>query len=87
MVLYKAFDWQPPVFAHVSLLLNPAKAKLSKRIGGHEIQSLRAQGILPQALVNHLALLGWSHRLSDDFIPLQDLIKAVSARLLKPSQD
>ena len=78
MALYQAFGWQPPVFAHVSLLLDPQRRKLSKRTGSPDIRSLREQGILPEALVNHLALLGWSHRFKDDFLSMQDLIKNVS---------
>ena len=75
--MYNAFGWEPPVFAHVSLLTDAARRKLSKRVGSSSIRGMREEGILPGALVNYLALLGWSHRLMDDFLPMADLISIV----------
>lgn len=76
--MYKAFGWAPPTFAHVSLLTDNARQKLSKRMGSSGIGQLREDGIFPEALVNHLALLGWSHRVENDFLPMADLISFVS---------
>ncbi len=59
IVLYRAFGWEAPVFAHVPLLLNPDKSKLSKRQGDVAVEDYRAKGYLPEALVNFVALLGW----------------------------
>lgn len=58
--IYNAFDWQPPQFAHVSMILAPDRSKLSKRHGATSVQEFRDLGYLPEALVNYLALLGWS---------------------------
>ena len=77
LVLYNAFNWEPPAFAHVGLLQNDNRQKLSKRNSDLDIQSFKQDSIFPEALVNHVALLGWSHTLSTDFLPLSDLIKNV----------
>ncbi len=60
LALYRAFDWQPPEFAHLSTILGPDRARLSKRHGATALQNFRDMGILPEALRNYLALLGWS---------------------------
>jgi nondiscriminating glutamyl-tRNA synthetase len=60
LALYRAFDWQPPEFAHLSTILGPDRARLSKRHGATSLQNFRELGILPEALRNYLALLGWS---------------------------
>ncbi len=59
--LYKAFDYPIPRFAHLSMILGPDKARLSKRHGATSVQTYREMGYLPDALVNYLARLGWSH--------------------------
>lgn len=59
--LYKAFDYPIPRFAHLSMILGPDKARLSKRHGATSVQTYRDMGYLPDALVNYLARLGWSH--------------------------
>lgn len=60
VALYDAFGWTPPLFAHVGLLVNEEKQKLSKRHGDVDIASWRDRGILPAALLNYVMLLGWS---------------------------
>ncbi|KAI1074087.1 hypothetical protein F5B20DRAFT_564807 [Whalleya microplaca] len=60
MALYEGFGWAPPRFAHVGLLTNKARQKLSKRQGDIDISSWRDKAILPIALLNYVALLGWS---------------------------
>lgn len=62
VLLYEAFGWTPPRFAHLSLVLGPDHAPLSKRHGATSVAEFRAKGYLPEALVNYLALLGWSPR-------------------------
>lgn len=59
VAIYKAFGWPVPEFAHLSTILGPDKARLSKRHGATSIASFRKMGILPEALTNYLALLGW----------------------------
>lgn len=60
VILYGAFGWQPPIYAHVPLVRGPDGKKLSKRHGAVSIDEFRRQGYLPEALFNFLALLGWS---------------------------
>lgn len=60
LALYQAFGWEPPQFAHLSTILGPDRARLSKRHGATSLESFRELGILPEALRNYLALLGWS---------------------------
>jgi glutamyl-tRNA synthetase/nondiscriminating glutamyl-tRNA synthetase len=62
LLLYEALGCQPPLFAHLSLVLGPDHAPLSKRHGATSVAEFRARGYLPDALVNYLALLGWSPR-------------------------
>ena len=75
--MYNAFEWNPPTFAHVGLLQDAARQKFSKRNSTLDIDSFRQDGIFPEALVNHVALFGWSHRLGDDQLSLQDLVQNV----------
>jgi glutamyl-tRNA synthetase len=60
LVMYEAFGWTPPVFAHVPMILGSDGARLSKRHGAASVEAFRDLGYVPQALVNFLALLGWS---------------------------
>ena len=60
ILLDQAFDWTPPVFAHVPMILGPDGARLSKRHGATSVASYRDLGYIPEAMVNFLALLGWS---------------------------
>ncbi len=59
VAIYGAFGWPVPEFAHLSTILGPDKTRLSKRHGATSIASFREMGILPEALTNYLALLGW----------------------------
>jgi glutamyl-tRNA synthetase len=60
LLIYEALALTPPQFAHVSMILAPDRSKLSKRHGATSVQEFRDQGYLSKALVNYLALLGWS---------------------------
>ena len=62
MLLYEALGFTPPVFAHLALVLGPDHSPLSKRHGATSVAEFRAKGYLPEALVNYLALIGWSPR-------------------------
>ena len=75
VALYRAFGWVMPVFAHVPLLLNPDKTKLSKRQGDVSVEDFLAQGYLPQALINFIALLGWNPRSDQERYTLEELIE------------
>jgi glutamyl-tRNA synthetase len=59
ILFYEAFGLAPPRFGHMPLILGPDGAKLSKRHGGVSVEEYRMEGYLPEALVNHLILLGW----------------------------
>ena len=60
-LLYRALSAEEPVFIHLGLILGPDGKKLSKRHGAESVTAYREEGYLPEALVNHLALLGWTH--------------------------
>ncbi|KAI7478258.1 hypothetical protein KC357_g4366 [Hortaea werneckii] len=84
--LYYAFGWKPPAFAHVGLLVDENKAKLSKRNSdlALDITSMRDElGVLPQTLVNFLTLLGWSNPTRDDVMDLRELIQNFDLKFTK----
>jgi len=78
VLLYKFFGWEIPEFAHLPLLLNPDKSKLSKRQGDVAVEDYRAKGYLKEALVNFVALLGWSAGDDKEFYSLEELSKVFS---------
>jgi glutamyl-tRNA synthetase len=78
LLLYQYFKWTPPMFAHLPLLLNPDRSKLSKRQGDVAVEDYRAKGYLPEALVNFVALLGWNPGTTQEIFSLQELIKEFS---------
>ncbi len=75
LLLYEAFGWRPPLFAHVSMVLGPDHSKLSKRHGATSVSEFRERGYLPEALVNYLALLGWSPGEDEELLPLEELAR------------
>jgi nondiscriminating glutamyl-tRNA synthetase len=78
ILLYEAFGWTPPQFAHVSLVLGPDHSPLSKRHGATSVKEFRDRGYLPEALTNYLALLGWSPGEGDELLPLDELARRFS---------
>jgi len=77
--MYQAFGWEPPAFAHVGLLVDKDRQKLSKRKHDIDISSFReTMGIFPETLTNYVALLGWSHGRRKDIMGLQELVDNVS---------
>jgi glutamyl-tRNA synthetase len=80
LYLYEAFGWEPPKFAHVGLLLDQDRNKLSKRNGTLDISHFRNQGVFPDALTNFVALLGWSHTQPKDVMSMKDLTKHASMK-------
>ncbi len=73
LLVYEAFGWAPPAFAHLSLVLGSDHAPLSKRHGATSVAEFRAKGYLPEALTNYLALIGWSPGDGDEVLPLATL--------------
>jgi glutamyl-tRNA synthetase len=82
VLVYEAFGWTPPAFAHLSLVLGPDHAPLSKRHGATSVAEFRAKGYLPEALVNYLALIGWSPRSSKFKVQSSTLEERGSEELL-----
>jgi nondiscriminating glutamyl-tRNA synthetase len=75
VLLYEALKFEPPVFAHLALVLGPDHTPLSKRHGATSVSEFRARGHLPEALVNYLALLGWSPGGGDEVLPAPELAR------------
>ncbi len=75
IIIYEALGWPLPFFAHVSLLRNPDKSKLSKRKNPVWASWYLDQGILPAAFLNYLALMGWSHPEGKDIFSLDEYVK------------
>ncbi|HVE13915.1 MAG TPA: glutamate--tRNA ligase [Elusimicrobiota bacterium] len=73
--LYKALGWELPKFAHLSMILGPDGAKLSKRHGATSVLEYKTQGYLPETMRNYLALLGWSTKDSQQLFEPQELIE------------
>lgn len=78
LLLYRYFGWQAPLFAHLPLLLNPDRSKLSKRQGDVAVQDYKEKGYLAQALVNFIAFLGWNPGDEREMFSLQELIHEFS---------
>ncbi len=78
VLLYRYFGWDAPKFAHLPLLLNPDKSKLSKRQGDVAVEDYRAKGFFPEALVNFVALLGWNPGDEREIFTLGELEKEFS---------
>ena len=78
VLLYENLGWELPVFAHLPLLLNSDKSKLSKRQGDVAVEDYRDKGYFKEALINFVALLGWSAGDNKEFYNLQELEEAFS---------
>ena len=74
ILLYEMLDWDLPEFAHMPLLRNPDKSKLSKRKNDVSVVSYQEKGYLPEALLNFLMLLGWSHPDKREIISLPEFV-------------
>ena len=74
--LYEAFGWEVPVYVHCPLITDEEHKKLSKRCGHSSFEDLLEQGFLPEAIINFVALLGWSPEEDREIYSLEELIKA-----------
>ena len=83
--LYAAFGWEPPILAHMPLILAPGGGKLSKRHGASAMEEFRANGFLPEALMNYLALLGWSLDGETEIFSKDDLLERFTLGRVSPS--
>jgi glutamyl-tRNA synthetase len=85
ILLYNAFGWDPPQFAHLPLLLNPDRSKLSKRQGDVAVEDYRKKGYLKEALINFIALLGWTAGDDKEIYTFEELIKSFSLERVNDS--
>ncbi|MEN3046120.1 MAG: glutamate--tRNA ligase [Candidatus Hydrothermales bacterium] len=80
ILLYKAFGWKIPEFAHLPMILGPDRKKLSKRHGATSVIEFKEEGFLPEALFNFLALLGWSPGGDVEIISREEMIEKFDIR-------
>ena len=83
MALYYCFSWTPPAYAHVPLLVDTHRQKLSKRNFNSDISTFRDTGIFPEALMNFAALLGWSHTQKRDVMTMAQLEDLFDLKITK----
>lgn len=74
-LLYDGFGWERPHYMHLSPIMKDAQRKLSKRYGDANFEDFIAKGYLPEAIVNYIALLGWSPKGNQEKLSMQDLIE------------
>jgi glutamyl-tRNA synthetase len=85
VVLYRALKLDEPRFCHVPLILRPDKRKVSKRLGDKDVGEYRSLGILPEAMVNYLALLGWSPKTDNEIYSVTELAEMFDITSLSAS--
>jgi glutamyl-tRNA synthetase len=85
LCLYEALGWEPPRFAHVPVVLGEDGQKLSKRRGARNILEYRDLGYLPAALVNAMALLGWSSGTEEEVFTAAELVERFSLERVNPA--
>jgi nondiscriminating glutamyl-tRNA synthetase len=78
ILLYQAFGWQSPSFAHHPLILGPDKSPLSKRHGATAVSQYREEGFLPEALLNYLVILGWTSPSGEEILSLERMVEEFS---------
>ena len=78
LILYKSLDLNPPIFAHLPMILGPDKKRLSKRHGAPGVQSFADQGYFPDSILNYLALLGWNPKSEKEVMLKDELINGFS---------
>ncbi len=84
VLLYQAFGWELPLFAHLPILRNPDKSKLSKRKNPVWASWYLEQGYLPEAILNYLALMGWSHPDEKDIFDNEEFIRVFTLERVSP---
>ena len=84
ILLYEAFGWAPPVFAHMPVILSSDGGKLSKRKGAASVMDYKRAGYLPEALVNFLALLGWAPGDDLEKMTIEEIVSHFSIDRISP---
>ncbi|MDP3941616.1 MAG: glutamate--tRNA ligase [bacterium] len=85
VLLYESFGWELPVFAHLPILRNPDRSKLSKRKNPVWASWYLEQGFLPEAVLNYLSLMGWSHPEQKEIFPISEFIKRFDLKDVHPA--
>jgi glutamyl-tRNA synthetase len=85
LLLFQAFNWLPPAFAHLPLVLGPDKKPLAKRHGAKDVLEYREAGYLPEAVDNFIAFLGWSPGTDQDIFSMAQLIQAFDLTKIQAS--
>jgi glutamyl-tRNA synthetase len=85
LLLFQAFNWLPPAFAHLPLVLGPDKKPLAKRHGAKDVLEYRESGYLPEAVDNFIAFLGWSPGTDQDIFTMDQLIHAFDLSKIQAS--
>ncbi len=85
LILFEMFGWTPPKYAHMPLLLNKDRSKLSKRQNDVAASHYSEKGYLPEAIINFLALLGWNPGTTQDVFTLEELVKQFSLERVQKS--
>ncbi len=85
--LYEAFGWEIPTYVHCPLITNEEHKKLSKRSGHSSFEDLQEQGFLTEAIINFVALLGWSPESNEEIFSLDELVKAFDYHHMSKSPD
>lgn len=80
LAIYEALGYKPPKFGHISLILGEDHKKMSKRHGATSVTEYRNMGYLPEAVVNYLALLGWTPKGEQEIFTEEELIKQFSMK-------
>ena len=78
LILYESLELNPPIFAHLPMILGPDKKRLSKRHGAPGVQSFADQGYFPDSILNYLALLGWNPKSEKEVMLTDELINGFS---------
>ncbi|NLB90275.1 MAG: glutamate--tRNA ligase, partial [Clostridiales bacterium] len=84
-LLYEALGWTPPYYIHLPVVMKDATRKLSKRHGDPSFEDLLAQGFVKEAIINFIALLGWSPGDDREFFTLEELVEAFDVKGLSKS--
>jgi len=84
ILLYQAFGWELPIFAHLPILRNPDKSKLSKRKNPVWASWYLSEGFLPEAVLNYLSLMGWSHPEEKEIFSQEEFMNVFTLERVQP---
>lgn len=84
-LIYESFGWQIPTYIHVPVVMKDEHTKLSKRNGDASFQDLVDKGYLPEAILNYIALLGWSPETEQEIYTLEELVKVFDTKRISKS--